>query len=145
VVNLKSSYYLIIGLLVGLIVAGIPAYYFYSQYQAYSKVSQLSNTVLEAAATTVNTPAGGEAQVVVFHANYPGYILITGTSTTTTGYIEVQDYMTNPSGGYFNPKENFGTGATLIIPVLPGTIGVYFGNNNFLNGATATITVTYYY
>jgi hypothetical protein len=26
---------------------------------------------------TVNTPAGGEVQVVVFHANYPGYLLIT--------------------------------------------------------------------
>jgi hypothetical protein len=70
--------------------------------------------------------------------------LVTGTSTTT-GYIEAQDYMTNPSGGYSNPKMSFGTGATLIIPILPGTIGVYFSNNNFVNSATATITVTYYY
>ena len=70
---------------------------------------------------------------------------VRGTSTTTTGYIEIQDYMTNPSGGYFNPKEPFGTSSTLIIPILPGTIGVYFGNNNLFNGATATITVTYYY
>lgn len=126
-------------------VAGVPAYFFYSQYQSYTKITNLSNTIVEASAMTVNTPAGGEVQVVVFHANYPGYLLITGTSTTTTGYIEIQDYMTNPSGGYFNPKEPFGTSSTLIIPILPGTIGVYFGNNNLFNGATATITVTYYY
>ncbi len=101
----------------------------------------LSVATTEANQATINQAAGQTTTITSFAAIYAGYIQITGTSTTTNGFIQVTDsfYV----GG--NPTNyQFGTGATFNVAVLPGTVTVSFGNTNFSSGASATITVIYY-
>jgi len=82
-------------------------------------------------------------QSISFQADYAGYIVVSGTSTTNSGYISVLDTWPNyPFNGY---SYEFGTGTNRTILVMPGTVRVSFGNGNTSNGATATLTVTYYY
>ena len=94
-------------------------------------------------AVTINQSAGQLTSIVTFTAGYAGYIVVSGTSTTSLGYLLV----TKSFSGYpYNDIHySFGTGASRTIPVLPGTVTVYFGNTNLLSGATATITVIYVY
>src|SRR3990172_3506954 len=92
---------------------------------------------------TVNQGPGEISLVVSFQADYAGYIVVSGTSTTNSGYISVLDTWPNyPFNGY---SYEFGTGMNRTILVMPGTVRVSFGNGNTSNGATATLTVTYYY
>jgi len=92
---------------------------------------------------TLNQNFGQSSLVATFQADYAGYIVISGTSTALTGYIRVTDSFGGyPYNYYIYP---FGTGTRLIIPVLPGTIEVYFGNTNLSGGVTATISVVYYF
>jgi uncharacterized phage infection (PIP) family protein YhgE len=80
--------------------------------------------------------------VVSFTADYAGYIIVSGTSSTFNTYIRVEDTFAGyPFREYLH---HFGTGTTLKIPVLPGTITVYLSNTDPV-GLTATITVIYYY
>jgi hypothetical protein len=55
--------------------------------------------------------------------------------------------VTDSFSGYpYNSYQHaFGTGSTLLIPVTPGTVNVYFGNAEASGTQTATITVIYYY
>lgn len=96
----------------------------------------------EANAVTINQTAGESTSIVSFSANYAGFIFVSGTTTTSNGYIKVTD----TANGYPNyPGYTFKTGDTWVIPILPGTITVSFANSNSVNGVTATITVIYYY
>ncbi len=114
-----------------------------SQNSNLQSIVNLSQSSTQASSVTVNQAAGQLSLVKSFSASYAGYIVVSGTSTTTNGYIMVTDSF---SGYPYNSTTySFGTGATRIIPLLPGTVSVYFGNTNFSSGATATITVTYYY
>jgi hypothetical protein len=91
----------------------------------------------------MNQKFGQSSLVATFQVDYAGYIVVSGTSTALTGYIRVTDsYSGYPYDYYIYP---FGTGTRLIIPVLPGTIEVYFGNTNLSGGVTATISIVYYY
>lgn len=97
---------------------------------------QVSTT--EANQQTINQGSGQTSLVTSFSTPYAGYIVISGTSTASGGYIEVT------GAGQSNTEYNFGNGATLDIPVLPGTTGVYYGNPNWFGGATATVSVVYH-
>lgn len=101
----------------------------------------LQDSSLQTEDKTINQDHGTKSMVVQFTADHAGYVHVSGTSTTSNGYIMV----TCSFAGYpYNDTEySFGTGATRLIPVLPGTITVYFGNHNLVHGATATITVYY--
>lgn len=114
-----------------------------SQVSSLQSIVNLSQSKSEAVQTTVNQSRGQVASVVSFSAQYAGYIVVSGTSTTTNGYLQVTDSFSNYP--YNSTTYAFGTGAQKTIPVLPGTVTVSFGNTNALNGATATISVTYYY
>jgi len=109
-----------------------------SECQSYGKLQEWSLKVED---ETINQDNGTKSAIVQFTADYAGYVLVSGTSTTSNGYIMV----TSSFSGYpYNDTEySFGTGTTRLIPVLPGTIRVYFGNHNLVHGATATITVYY--
>ncbi len=112
-----------------------------STVNTQNSLLSLSTSITEANQVTINQAAGGISTITSFTAGYAGYIEISGTSTTTNGYIQVTDswYL----GG--NPTNySIGTGATIDVAVLPGTITVSFGNNNISNGASATITVIYH-
>ena len=106
--------------------------------QRHGKLQEVS---VKADDKTINQGAGTRSAIVTFTAEYAGYVHVSGTSTTSNGYIMV----TSSFGGYphNDTRYSFGTGAARLIPVLPGDIVVYFGNTNLFGGATATITVHY--
>ena len=63
-----------------------------------------------------------------FTANYAGYVSVSGTSTSNTGYIGV----TNSFNGFPNGTQYKFSGSTISIPVLPGKGSLYFGNDDTL-------------
>lgn len=114
-----------------------------SQNADLQGIVDLSKSQTLAASKTINQDAGGLSPVATYQANHAGYIIVSGTSTTTNGYIMVRQSFSNyPFNTY---RYSFGTSGNLLVPILPGTITISFGNTNFLNGATATLTVVYYY
>ena len=107
-------------------------------------IVNLSQSSVELNSFTINQPAGASTAVVTFPANYSGYIVVSGTSTTNNGYAMLED--SNTKYTFNDMKFFFSSGAiNQTVPVLPGNITVYFGNTNPFVGATATLTVTYHY
>ena len=102
----------------------------------------LKNYVVEASNIVIKQGAMQTSPVVSFNAEYAGYVIINGTSTASSGYIQLFDsYPGYPA----IPNPSFGSGtASVLIPILPGNVSIYFGNSNFFNGASATISVYYY-
>lgn len=105
-------------------------------------ITKLSKSTVVANQRTINQSAGQSSTIVSFNADYAGYIVVSGTSTTSNGTVIVTYSFPNLPA---TSPHTFGTSSTLTIPVLPGTVTVSFNNSNLLNGATATITVTYFY
>ena len=100
----------------------------------------LSTTELNESALT--QAAGAETMIVSFTADNAGYVYVAGTSSSATAFIRV----TGSYGGYtYTGSHIFGTSNTVIIPVLPGTVYVYFGNTDSSGTPTADISVTYDY
>ena len=101
---------------------------------------RLSETLVDR--KTVNEPASSCVQWK-FHVNYAGYIVVTvHSSTTDKTYVEV---VYNSYGAFFYQKVKVGSSGTAVFPVLPGTITVRVCNNNFINGATQVVSITYHY
>jgi hypothetical protein len=57
-------------------------------------------------------------------------------------YVEV---IWSSHGIDYSNKITIGTSGTAYFPVLPSNVEVRVGNTNLINGATETVTVTYYY
>jgi chaperonin cofactor prefoldin len=106
-------------------------------------IINLNKSEIIANQKTINQEANRSSLIVSFVAKYAGYIIVSGTSTTSTGYIDVTDSFN--SYPYNDNHYTFGTGATRLIPILPGTVSVYFASPSTITGATATLTVTYVY
>ena len=109
------------------------AYVYYQQEQLLA----LNVNTTEASQLTVNEKSGALVSVVNFTAGYAGEVKITGTSTTNNAFILV-----NETNG-FSQTLNFGTGSVLYVNIVPGTVSLYLGNHDLLNGASATLTVVY--
>lgn len=76
-------------------------------------------------------------------ASYAGYVVVNvETSTTSNTYARV---IYNSHGVDYDESITVGSSGNAVFPILPGTIEVRVGNTNLLNGATETVTVTYYY
>jgi Flp pilus assembly protein TadG len=76
-------------------------------------------------------------------ATYAGYVKVNvESSTTDSTYIEVIWSAYGVNYDYNLPVGSSGTG---VFPVLPSSVEVRVGNSNALNGATETVTITYYY
>jgi flagellar biosynthesis chaperone FliJ len=116
-----------------------------SQIASLQNIVNLSASQLKAYQITVNQPADSYTVVTSFSVSYAGYIIVSGTSTTSNGYLAVTDSFPGYPYTVSSVHYAFGTSNSRIIPVLPGTVTVYFGNTNLFSGATATISVTYYY
>jgi hypothetical protein len=108
-----------------------------------SSFQNLSESTTPANAVLINQPAAQEVSVTTFSAAYAGYVMVTASNYISGSYIRVTDsygsYPLNDYNYYLNSN------GSVIVPVLPGFIGVYIGNNSFIGGGTATITVKYYY
>ena len=74
--------------------------------------------------------ANEKTLIADFQADRAGYVFINGYASTTQGYVRVNDtdYLVS-------------TGIALQIPVVPGKVTAYYGNNNFMNSVTGTITL----
>jgi peptidoglycan hydrolase CwlO-like protein len=106
-------------------------------------IVRLNESSVKATSLTIHQNAGVVSSVVSFTAEYAGYVVISGTSSTPTGYVVVSD--DNPNFPFSTNKYYFANGSLFSVPVLPGTIGVYFGNTEKENEFNATLSVTYYY
>jgi hypothetical protein len=84
-----------------------------------------------------------------FSANYAGYVSVAvGSSTTSNTYVEVSwfAYLGNyKSISYDSGQISVGYGNTVNFPILPSSnIEIRVGNTNLINGASETVTITYY-
>jgi len=122
-----------------------------SQYQAlqssYASLQSIAN--LQQTTTWVNAQTVSEGPSSdypwSFSTSYAGYVTVTVSSSTTSNtWIEI--YGISSNGITYNSYEiSVGYSGTVYYPVLPGTVYVYVGNNNLVNGATETVTITYTY
>jgi hypothetical protein len=106
-------------------------------------IADLSLYLVEADNVTISMTTSVKVPIVSFTADFAGYIVVSGTSSSFYGVIFVTDSF---AGFPYNDIQyNFGKGATLIIPVLPGTINVQFAVTQFSELVMATISVIYYF
>jgi seryl-tRNA synthetase len=73
--------------------------------------------------------ANEKTLIADFVADHAGYIYINGYASTTQGYVEVN-----------GTQYQVSTGVALQIPVVPGKVVAYYGNNNYMNSVTGTMT-----
>jgi cell division protein FtsL len=120
-----------------------------------SQISSLSDTVNLAKSTIwVNalniSQSAGSYTNWTFSANYSGYVSVyVRSSTTSNTYVEVIWSYAIPYCYcliLYDNKIPVGTsGGVYFFPVLPAGIEIIVGNTNLSNGATETVTITYYY
>lgn len=116
-----------------------------NQINDLNNIVNLAESAIWVNDETVNQPAGSYTNwTPAFSASYAGYVSVNvHTSTTTKTYVRM--IYTSHGVSYDNQIE-VGTGGTAIFPILPSSsIDIRIGNTNLLNGATETVTITYYY
>lgn len=109
-----------------------------SQITSQQNLLNLQNVITETNNQEVNAPAGAKTQLADFSAPYAGYLTISGTTSSSNTQITVTD-----TAGASSLTFNFGSGGTLYVPIVPGTIDILMSNSNLVNGMTATISITY--
>jgi predicted PurR-regulated permease PerM len=114
-----------------------------------SQVSDLTNMVNLADSTTwVNDQTVSQSVSSYTYwtvsASYAGYVSVDVLSSTTTKtYVEVIWYAYGVS---YDNTITVGVSGTAVFPILPcSSIEIRVGNTNLSNGATETVTITYYY
>jgi outer membrane murein-binding lipoprotein Lpp len=114
-----------------------------------NQVNDLNDTVNLAKSTvwvndqTISLPASSYTSWTC-SASYAGYVSVwVQTSTTTNTYVRV---IYTAYGVNYDQQIGVGTGGTAVFPLLPcSSIEIRVGNTNLINGATETVTITYYY
>lgn len=113
----------------------------------HSQVNDLTDTANLAKSTTFNqtiNQQAGSYNSWTFSAKYAGYVIVwVQSSTTTNAYARVIYHFL---GVTFDTQKTAPVGVKDVFPVLPDSnIEVRVGNSNLVNGATMTVTITYYY
>jgi hypothetical protein len=114
------------------------------QNQVNDLTSTLNLTKSEVWVTsqTVSQPAG-TYNFWAHSTTYAGYVRVSvESSTTDKTYIEV---LWSSHGVNYDYSLSVGVSGTGVFPVLPSSVEVRVGNSNLLNGATETVSITYYY
>jgi predicted PurR-regulated permease PerM len=116
-----------------------------------AKVNDLTDTVNLAKSTVwassqaVSQTAGSYTSWT-FAASYAGYALVdVASSTTSNTYVEVIQSLHGSYPTVYDDSITVGTGGIAVLPILPGSVEVKIGNTNVLDGASETVTITYYY
>lgn len=93
---------------------------------------------------TISQPASSYWSFSTNQAIYAGYVSVAiHTSTTTNTYVRV---IYSSHGVNYDNQIGVGTGGTAVFPILPSSsIEIRVGNSNLFNGATETVTITFYY
>ena len=75
--------------------------------------------------------------------SYAGYVSVyVQNSSVASTHVRV---IYSAYGVSFDQEIVVGVGGTAVFPILPSTLTVEVGNGNLINGATETVTITYYY
>ncbi len=109
-----------------------------------SQVNELtqaaSNPVVLFTSRTITQPFSTQTLLHTFAPTYSGNIYISGTSSSTTGYIRVTNNSTSTFTDY-----PFGTGTTVNAIVMGGySYSIRFGNTEGSGTVTATLSAVYY-
>lgn len=114
-----------------------------AQNQDLTAIVNLTRVATKADFVGINQLAGHQYTVASFTADYAGYITIGGQTSSPDIYITVTD--SYPGYPYNDYRYPFTSGTTLTVPVLPGSITVFYNNANPNALSTGLIGVRYYY
>ena len=107
----------------------------------YPTSSSTTNSIPLFLSQPVTQAFSTQTLLYTFAPTYNGYIYISGTSSSTTGYIRVTNNTTSTYTDYA-----FGTGTTINAVVNAGySYSISFGNSDASGTITATLSATYYY
>jgi hypothetical protein len=114
-----------------------------SQLSSANAIANLQSSSTWLSSATVNQDRGSYYSYT-YSAGYAGYVSVyIQSSTTSNQYVEA---IWSSNGVDYDKSITTGTSGTAVFPVLPSSnIQIRIGNTNLLNGATATVTITYYY
>lgn len=110
-----------------------------STTETNSSLSSTTNPNNLFTSQTISQGPGLQTLVYTFTPVYTGYVTISGTSSSSTGYILVVNTTSGISTTY-----TFGNGTTINAPLTSGSsYGIYFGNHDTSGAITAILTGTY--
>jgi type II secretory pathway pseudopilin PulG len=113
-----------------------------NQVDNLTSTLNLTKSDVWVASQTVSQPAG-TYNFWTHSATYAGYVKVNvESSNTDKTYIEV---LWSSYGVNYDYNLSVGVSGTGVFPVLPSSVEARIGNSNALNGATETVTITYYY
>ena len=108
--------------------------------QVKALTSAASNPIALFTSQPISQSAGTQTLLHTFTPTYSGYIYVSGTSNTSTGYIRVTNNTLSTYTDYV-----FGTGTTITSPVTAGqTFSISFGNSEASGTITAVLSGVYY-
>jgi peptidoglycan hydrolase CwlO-like protein len=115
-----------------------------SENDRLQRIIDLKEASVKATSITVRQNEGVVSSIVSFTAAYAGYVVVSATSSAPSGYALVTD--DNPMFQFSTTEYKIVNGSSFSVPVLPGGVGIYFGNKEKLtNEYNGTFSVTYYY
>jgi|GEM_PF-2066961 len=99
-----------------------------------------TNPVILFSSQVISQAFSTQTLLYTFTPTYNGYIYVSGTSNSTTGYIRVTNNTTSTFTDF-----TFGTGTTVTAAVMGGySYSLSFGNSDASGTITAVLTATYY-
>jgi septal ring factor EnvC (AmiA/AmiB activator) len=114
-----------------------------SQISNLQSIADLQKQEVVVYQYSVNQGAGQLSAVAARSYPYSGYLRISSTSTTSNAYVNLQYWF---GGKLYSSSQTVGTSGEALFAILKtDSATVYVGNTNWLNGATETVTITYYY
>jgi len=113
------------------------------EFEYYYEIATLQKSKTLVSGKTISQPASSYTYWI-FDVYYPGYIMVyVETSTSDNTYVEV---IWNAYGVHYDERIVVGSSGAAYFPVLPtDNLEVRIGNTNWVNGATETVTIIYYY
>jgi predicted PurR-regulated permease PerM len=143
---------IILGLVCIILAVGLVAVFAYDnsvisglqgQVNDLNSIIRLEKSDLIVESQTINQGARSESVVKSMSIPYSGYLHVSSTSTTDNAYFVVQYWFKDR---LYSQSGVVGTSGELVLAVLKSdSCTIYVGNKNWVNGATHTVTVTYYY
>jgi len=105
----------------------------------YASSATINNQSTLFTSQGVSQSANTQTLLYTFVPTYSGNIYISGTSSSSTGYIRVTNNTLNATVTYA-----FGTGTSITIPITGGySYSIYFGNTDATGTITATLSASY--
>ncbi len=92
---------------------------------------------------TIHQEKGAVSSIISFKADYAGYLSITASTSSDTGYIIVN--IDNPNYQGNSTKYLSRTQHSFNVPIMPGNVEIVAGNTDKLNEVNHTVGVTYVY